>query len=55
VALSHYLDVGLKMWNAEFVDPGKPPTLFLMSTTLLLTKRRAVDNCRVSSALCRPC
>ncbi|MFB9764822.1 putative leader peptide [Nocardioides caeni] len=26
-----------------------------MSTTLLLTKRRAVDNCRVSSALCRPC
>ncbi|MFC7504767.1 putative leader peptide [Nocardioides sp. CPCC 206347] len=26
-----------------------------MSTILLLTKRRAVDNCRVSSALCRPC
>ncbi|MFC5727428.1 putative leader peptide [Nocardioides vastitatis] len=26
-----------------------------MSTTLLLTKRRAVDNCRVSSALCRLC
>ncbi|WP_372440117.1 putative leader peptide [Nocardioides faecalis] len=26
-----------------------------MATTLLLTKRRAVDNCRVSSALCRPC
>ncbi|WP_370290728.1 putative leader peptide [Nocardioides sp.] len=24
-----------------------------MTTTLLLTKRRAVDNCRVSSALCR--
>ncbi|WP_374220791.1 putative leader peptide [Pimelobacter simplex] len=41
--------------EAEFVDPGKPPSLFPMSTTLLLTKRRAVDNCRVSSALCRPC
>ncbi|WP_435770562.1 putative leader peptide [Nocardioides sp. SYSU DS0651] len=25
-----------------------------MSRILLLTKRRAVDNCRVSSALCRP-
>ncbi|WP_372442485.1 putative leader peptide [Nocardioides nitrophenolicus] len=45
----------LAIWEAEFVDPRKPPRLSPMSTTLLLTKRRAVDNCRVSSALCRPC
>ncbi|WP_374585813.1 putative leader peptide [Pimelobacter simplex] len=49
------MDNRLKIWNAEFVVRAKPPRLFLMSTTLLLTKRRAVDNCRVSSALCRPC
>lgn len=49
------MDMRLKIWNAEFVVRGKPPRLFPMSTTLLLTKRRAVDNCRVSSALCRPC
>ncbi|MFD1249828.1 putative leader peptide [Nocardioides ginsengisoli] len=49
------MDTRLDIWDAEFVDRAKPPRLFPMSTTLLLTKRRAVDNCRVSSALCRPC
>ncbi|WP_373366944.1 putative leader peptide [Nocardioides aromaticivorans] len=49
------MDNGLAIWNLEWVCGPKPPSLFPMSTTLLLTKRRAVDNCRVSSALCRPC
>ncbi|WP_431188803.1 putative leader peptide [Nocardioides sp.] len=37
------------------VEPPPGPMVLRMSTTLLLTKRRAVDNCRVSSALCRLC
>ncbi|WP_412778591.1 putative leader peptide [Nocardioides sp. Root79] len=49
------MDNSLAIWNVEWVRRAKPPSLLPMSTTLLLTKRRAVDNCRVSSALCRPC
>lgn len=49
------MDKRLAIRNVEWDCGAKPPSLFPMSTTLLLTKRRAVDNCRVSSALCRPC
>ncbi len=47
------------MWNGcsnsetQFMAPTPPlPTLLPMSSTLL-TRRRAVDNCRVRSSLCR--
>jgi hypothetical protein len=39
--------------ETPIVSPAPPlPTLDHMSSTLL-TKRRAVDHCRVRSALCR--
>lgn len=34
------------------VDPAATPTVVGMSSTLL-TRRRAVDHCRVRSSLCR--
>ncbi len=40
------------IWNLDVEIRTGTPTVVRMSTTML-TKRRAVDNCRVSSALCR--
>ena len=40
------------MWDTIGSSAYGAPRVRAMSTTLL-TKRRAVDNCRVSSALCR--
>jgi hypothetical protein len=34
------------------IGAGGPPRVVVMSSTML-TKRRAVDHCRVRSALCR--
>ncbi|WP_460849776.1 putative leader peptide [Nocardioides ultimimeridianus] len=44
--------MSLTMWNPGWVLGRSRPTVAVMPATLL-TKRRAVDNCRVSSALCR--
>ena len=40
------------MWDPRWVDRAALPTLDDMSSTWL-TKRRAVDHCRVRSSLCR--
>ncbi len=40
------------MWDERFhLLPGTPYALDMFST--MLTKRRAVDHCRVHSSLCR--
>ncbi|MEZ0579744.1 putative leader peptide [Nocardioides sp. MH1] len=46
------MDTRLVIRDADWVAPPGARSVVDMSTTWL-TKRRAVDNCRVSSALCR--
>jgi hypothetical protein len=46
------MDSRLAHWNDDWVAVRGARSVIRMSTTWL-TKRRAVDNCRVSSALCR--
>jgi hypothetical protein len=40
------------MWDGRFRLTPAAPNLSVMSSTML-TKRRAVDNCRTRSSLCR--
>lgn len=40
------------MRDPRFVRAPQPPRVAVVPTTML-TKRRAVDHCRVRSALCR--
>ncbi len=47
-------DIDLEYWYAGSVAASVAPTVATMLTTVL-TKRRAVDHCRVRSALCRSC
>jgi hypothetical protein len=46
------MDTRLDKWDTDWVAARSARSVIRMSTTWL-TKRRAVDNCRVSSALCR--
>ena len=52
VYVSQYPDMRLAEWDDPWVRARTARSVTGMSTTWL-TKRRAVDNCRVSSALCR--
>ncbi|WP_425490687.1 putative leader peptide [Nocardioides thalensis] len=46
------MDTRLAIRDADWVRDRARPRVMPMPRTLL-TKRRAVDNCRVASALCR--
>ncbi|PJJ57142.1 hypothetical protein CLV56_1363 [Mumia flava] len=47
------MDVYLTIRDADVTAARVAPTVAPMLHTTLLTKRRAVDHCRVRSALCR--
>ncbi len=46
------MDKSPTIWDVRRTGETPRPTLAVMSTTWL-TKRRAVDHCRVRSSLCR--